>query len=353
MSLVESRPMTYSALFHGEMPYEPVPSLETIGLAGLWRVHTNKRGLDSNKLNHHLDRLPPIVTSTLVEHNERAHSGAVDEETIFGIIEPRTLDDVVEVTALMVRWWEKALWKNNMCSVLVLDQIRDRPIERAQRAHRRAVIIEAAAAVLQALPVFVTDPYTLSASEKKGLAKVLANWGPLFLQKWMNGDILSQWLEPQDISEKEAEEWQAVFAPYIRKRFITSNVNNPIAALDQAKTNLEDMTDTNIAQHLQWTIEEVQSVIQSGLRKHFAVINIANPWKAMEKVKANLAFLTDQNIAMRLGWTSEKVRATIPHGMRKYFSVHHINDPLSALERYAQDKLVYGGKIFSRRRRVE
>lgn len=42
--LVDNRPVAYEALFKGELPYEPQPDEADIGIAGLWRALTEKRG---------------------------------------------------------------------------------------------------------------------------------------------------------------------------------------------------------------------------------------------------------------------------------------------------------------------
>ena len=75
ISLVENREVVYESLFNGEMPIESQPTIEDIGLTGLWRLYTEKFGRNGDTLNSILDSLPLRVNSILTEHDIHASSG--------------------------------------------------------------------------------------------------------------------------------------------------------------------------------------------------------------------------------------------------------------------------------------
>ncbi len=339
MSLVENREVAYEALFLGELPYNPQPNLQDIGLAGLWRAHTIKKGSNGDALNELLSAVPSIVTDTLLEHDAVAHSGDADGEAIFSFIDRNTLPGVANTTAQVVKLWEKALWRNGE-STVIATSVSDKPahgsVTDERLAHWRAsrsLITETAAAVLKVLPVFVSNPRKPNQAESRNLARVLANWGPQFVTEWMDGSILSKWLEQQNLTDEQSKEWQDTITPGLRKYIAIGNTVDPLAALDKVKANLELMTDEVIADQLGWSIDEAKNIINPAIRKHFAVHNTVDPLAALDKVKANLELMTDEVIAERLGWSIDEAKNIINPAVRKYFAFNNTVDPLAALDK--------------------
>jgi AraC-like DNA-binding protein len=215
----------------------------------------------------------------------------------------------------------------------------------------KSLIVETASAVLQALPDFVKKPVDKVPSEKerKDLAKLIANWGPGFVNEWMRGKIIRRWLEEKNISQEEINEWLEAFTPGMRKHFAVNNVTDPLEALERVKHNLEqELTDDKISNALGWSEAEVKEVFTPGERKHFAVHNINNPSEALKRVKHNLEQeLTDDKISDELGWSETEVREVFTPSMRKYFAVHYINNPLEAPKRYIRGEIPYGGRYYT------
>lgn len=338
---MEDRAETYDALFSGELPNRPQPDEASVGLSGLWRIWTEKRGARGGRLTRRLNTVPEAVANTLKRHEDHARSETDDNNAIFGLTHPEeTLPILTHITSETIKLWEAALYRNNRAPLTLLDEetAPSKDEHEATDAHQThlqsydSLITETAGAVLQVLPVWAKDPYKPSKTEQKNLSMVLANWGPRFLTEWMNGSIITEWLRQQNATEEEIIEWQAVFTPSIRKRLIVSYVDSPLDALGKVKNNWEKLSDENIAAHLGWSEEEASSIFNSGMRKHLAVHYINDPIDPLERVRDNLARLTSENITNYLDWPEEVVESIFTAWIRKHFAVHNINDPFHPLK---------------------
>ena len=170
-------------------------------------------------------------------------------------------------------------------------------------------------------------------SDQKNLARLLANWSPSFIQNWFDGKIIQQWYRDNNISQEKQQEWNKIFTPFMVKYLIVHNLTDPINSLNRIKYNLETvLTDQNIANQLDWSVEEVKSMFTFFDKKHAALNSGLDPLEALKKIKYNLeTVLTDQNIADQLNLPLDKVQTLFTPFLRKYVAVHHIMDPLASL----------------------
>ena len=347
MSLVNNREVAYEALFLGELPYESQPNEQDIGLSGLWRAHTVKKGSNGNDLNDFLETIPATVTAVLSQHNTHANSEIGDDgQAIFGLVDPTSsLPIIANIVAKTVSTWEKSLWRNKYDSITARSITGDPTkqnqssttdsVDRERLAHRLAcesLIIETAAAAMTVLPLWAKRPLHPTMTEQKNIAKVLANWGPQFTIEWLSGSILNTWLQAQDITGEDNQQWQKLFSPSMLRQFAVYYINDPMSALDRVKTNLELMTDEAIANRLGWDEDQVRDTFSPVMRKYIA-IDYVEPLAALDRVKTNLELMTDEAIANRLGWDEDQVRDVFSPSLRKYFATRNINDPFSALDR--------------------
>ena len=352
--LLDNRAAAYEALFLGELPYNPQPDEADIGLSGLWRVHTPKRGRNGDELNYHLDTIPSQVYGLLLEHDIAAHNPDEPVETIFGLLDPKTtLPIISNITSQALTLWEKALWRNQYGPVVSTNGtnpveaggVEDAAKERlANLLAKKSLVIETAAAAMWVLPIFSRNALQPTRKEQADLAKILANWGPQFLVEWMDGSIITRWLDSLGITQTEKQDLlSTTFTPAIRKYLAVHNITDPLAALDRVKTNLDLLNDNQtLAERLGWSETEVTATFTPTIRKYLAVNNITDPLAALDRVKANLDLLNDnQALAERLGWSETEVAATFTPAIRKYLAVSNITDPLVGAEDYIYGKIKY------------
>ena len=280
MNLVENREVAYKAIFEGELPYESRPDIHDIGLSGLWRVHTTKLGVNGDELTKIHAAIPDYVCYVLKDHELRSRSDTVTN-SVFCIIDTNILEVVSGITSQAFLLWEKSLYRNNEDSVITgrtrLPQ-EDKDNERLVHSIcNESLIVETAAAVVRVLPIFSKNKLNPTSTESNNIAKIIANWGPEFLVKWMDGTILKQWLSQGNLDDNQIAEWLETIDTSTRKRFIVGNITDPLSALDRAKNNLEMLDDETIAKYLGWTVEKVGKNITPSLRKRFAVHNINDP----------------------------------------------------------------------------
>ena len=97
-NLVENREVAHEALFQGELPYEPQPEEQDIGLSGLWRAHTTKRGRKGEITDSHFDEIPKIVEAILSNHEKlsRSPEGA-NGAAIFSFLNPEIQEIATEI----------------------------------------------------------------------------------------------------------------------------------------------------------------------------------------------------------------------------------------------------------------
>jgi hypothetical protein len=353
ISLVDNREVVYESLFNGEMPIEPQPSIEDIGLTGLWRLYTEKFGRNGDDLNGLLNSVPSKVNAILTEHDIHASSGEDNGEAIFSFINPElSLHHVSDVTSNVMAYWEKALYRNNYKSIFgdskSAEGVREdeKSLRLANYQSTKSLVLETAAAVMQVMPLWSEKPFNPSAAEKNKLALVLANWGPKFFTEWMNGTILRNWINQNAISDDDADAYQELFSPSNLKRFAINNISNPLDAFDKVAANLAYMNDDVIAEYLGWSKEDVNQLFTPGIRRRFAINNISNPLDAFDKVAANLELLTDEVLVECLGWSRDEIKEIFTPGLRVHIAVRYGDDPLSAANDYIEGKIQYFGRTF-------
>ena len=355
-NLVENREVAHEALFQGELPYEPQPDEQDIGLSGLWRAHTTKRGRKGEIIDSHFDEIPKIVGAIISDHEKlsRSPEGA-NGAAIFSFLNPEIQEIVTEITTGAIKNWELALYRNKQPFLLGVSNEHLDDISNERLAHlvgMQSLVIETAAAAIESLPAFVEVPTKPTKTEKEDLSKIISNWGPNFVKEWFSGKIIEEHFRQSGLDDAEIREWLNTFTPGIRRRFAVGNITDPMEALDRVKANLESLNDQAIAERLDWSEEEAREIITPSTRRYFAVKNITNPMEALDRVKANLESLNDQAIAEQLGWREEEAREIITPSTRRYFAVNNTTDPFSGLIDYIDGRIQYGGTYYSGKGRV-
>ena len=287
MSLVDNREMAREALFFGELPYQPMPEEADIGIAGLLRVYTPKRGRNGGDLNDALSRVPDQVIKILVAQQVVA-TQCDNGDAVFSFIDmdTPTARAVIGVTAYCMQAWEKAMHRSDGPSLLNPTQdIKTKTDINERLGHllgAQSLVIETATAAAETLSVWCKNPNKPSDNELKNLSKVLSNWGPRFLTEWMNGSILDGWLKVQKLDEEEIAHWREIFTDSLKKHFAVENINDPLNALSRVKEHLETtLRDESIAERLGWSVEQVKEIFTDSLKKRFAVGNIGDPLKGI------------------------------------------------------------------------
>ena len=336
-NLVDNREVAYEALFQGELPYEPQPDEQDIGLSGLYREYTSKKGRPRGIEESHYDRIPEIINAILSDHESlsRSPEGA-NGGAIFSFLKPEYQTIIMELTSGAIIKWEKALIRNEQPFLISEDTGHLDDISNERLAHlvgMQSLVIETAAAAIGSLPAFVENPAKPTKTEKEDLSKIISNWGPNFVNEWFSGKIIEEHFRQSGLDDAEIQELLDTFTPSMRRYFAVGNINNPMEALDRVKANLESLSDEAIAERLGWSEEEAGEFITPSIRRRFAVSNITDPMEALDRVKANLESLSDEAIAERLGWSEEKAREIITTGILRQLAVEHINNPMEALDR--------------------
>ena len=280
-NLVENREIAHEALFQGELPYEPQPDEQDIGLSGLWRAHTRKSGRKGETVDSHFDEIPKIVEKILSDHERlrRSPEGA-NGAAIFSFLNPEAQTLVSNITTGCIKNWELALYRNEHPFLLSVRNEHLDNVTSERLAHlvgMQSLVIETAAAVMQVLPEFVENPTKPSKDQQNNIAKIVSNWGPNFAREWFNGVIIEKHFKESGLNEAEVKEWLDTFIPGMRRRFAVNNITDPMAALDRVKENLDMMTDAAIAERLGWSEDDVRDIITPSIRRHFAVHNITDP----------------------------------------------------------------------------
>jgi hypothetical protein len=134
----------------------------------------------------------------------------------------------------------------------------------------------------------------------------------------------------------DIEEVKDMITLGMKKHLAINHISNPLEALRKVKYNLENiLSDENIATELDWNIEEVRGIIVPWMKKDLAISYISDPIEALRKVKYNLKYiLTDENIANEFNLSVEEVKNKVSMRDRRYFALFNISDPLKGLENY-------------------
>ena len=325
-SLINNRHYYYDQLFDCPLDNQFEFNENDISVASLCRL-TRKEGKRSRQLDDHLNLLPKLITNILSNNDARARN---NQEAVFGFIDQTAFENVTKITAHVFYLWELSQSRNHL-SYLVDEQNESNDLNN--------FVIETASAVMSLGSEKQYFDFNQPADQKK-IAKLLANWSPNFINEWFEGKTIQQWYQDSGISQEKQQEWNKIFTPSMVKNLIVHNSTDPIGTLNTIKYNLETvLTDQNIADQLDWPLEEVKSFLTTGLKIRFAMHNILDPLKAVRRFKYNLeTVLTDQNIADQLDLSLDKVQTLFTPYLRKYVAVHHIMDPLASCQRYYQTK---------------
>lgn len=267
---MDHRVVSYDFLFAGEIPSETTANIDgaNLSMAGLCRATVRHTGQYPHALRQRLDDLPHTIDTILEHHDIQARAG--DEKAAFAFTNDQHRQLVGELVSGVFKQWEITRSKNNQ-----------RPLVSAVVDTKRWLVIETAAAVMTAADKHNGFDIQKNKSDRENLVKVISCWGPEFSRRWFNGDVLSAWLEGQQISPEEQAEWQEIFSPFMRKRFINSSILNPLGALERVKHHLEiTLSDKNIAAYLGWSIELTAEVFTRSVRRQVALSYISDPLKA-------------------------------------------------------------------------
>jgi hypothetical protein len=121
-------------------------------------------------------------------------------------------------------------------------------------------------------------------TDQKNLARLLANWSPSFITEWFEGKTIQQWYQDNDISQEKQQEWNKIFTPAMMKYLIVGNLTDPIGALNTIKYNLETvLTDQNLADQFNLSIDEAQALLPPSLRKYVAIHHIMDPLASCQR----------------------------------------------------------------------
>lgn len=371
--LVTNRPNAYRILFDGELPYETEPAKEDIGLSGLLRAHTHKGGSPGDELEDHLSSNLSRVREILLSHqivsgpNGPAES---NRSAIFHIIDKDVMETTIEITTEAFRRWEIALYRNGEPYLLGgainhgdNSETGNRERSRQKMASSNAeksLVVEAAAAVLEVLPIVSKNPKNPTRTDIKNLVNGLSNWGPKFLKEWFNGDIIAHWCKDKSMTDEQMEYWLKTFNPSIRKLLMVNNIRDPLGALDKIRLNLtETLTIENIESRLRLGEEQlaekdrmsdegIKSLLEiftPGIIKQLAVDYITDPLDAVDRVKHNYTdLLSDESITNHLRLTNheltqeqiESLLSILSPSARAILAVNYIANPLKAV-----DKIIY------------
>ena len=291
--LVGNREHAEDALFRGELPYEPQPPEPDIGLAGLYRT-TRKSGSRGEELETQQSVAQTKVREILSDHQRLSRDpNAPEGSAIFSFLDSNYQSLVTEITAQCIANFELGLYRRDYPFIMNNrnPQSSDQEIREAHLLSQRSIVVETAAAVMKAMPAFIGNPDRIKETEKKDITKIVSNWGPEFTIQWFDGTIINKHFVELGMEEAEIGELMEVFTSSLRKRLAVGNINDPLAALERVKDNIDLLTDQAIAEKTGWSPEEVREVFTSGIRKYLAVNNINDPLKGVKDyIAGNISF---------------------------------------------------------------
>jgi len=348
-NLVDNREVAYEALFQGELPYEPQPDEQDIGLSGLYREYTSKKGKPRGIEESHYDRIPEIINAILSDHESlsRSPEGA-NGGAIFSFLKPEYQTIIMELTSGAIIKWEKALIRNEQPFLISEDTGHLDDISNERLAHlvgMRSLVIETAAAMLEVLPISATKPMDPTIADKNELINIISNWGPKFAKEWFSGTIIEEHLRKSGLEDSEIQERLHEFTPALRRRLLYTKPQRPLEQLDRVIANITLMKDDKaIATRLGWSVDEVKEFFTSSSRKTIAVGNITDPMSKLDKIRVNFELLTDDNLGNHIrqyelddSQIQEFLDSLIP-SRRRQIAIDSI-DPLKTI-----DKIFYNLK---------
>jgi hypothetical protein len=373
LSMIDNRPYSYKALFNGELPYEPKPDPEDLGLAAFTRSKGRSKGLSreqqqtkasisehvANLINKQPRRLE--VTERLEEldiqeanvasiYNLNSILNVDNPNSIFSFIcSKQEVDIIASIVSKVLSYYELALSRDGsqLFPSVNNKEFRTKQDLKAHNASRLgydALALELAASVMQVLPIFTNKNKPgsdfkanklPSSLVQRDIVSLLTKWGPAFIQEWFDDTIIKNYLISEGLDHEQQQYWLGVFNWSTKSTIISNFISNPLDAVKRIKHNLEHiLTDENIARELSWDIEEVRSIITSSMKKVLASTYISNPLEALRKVKYNLEnILSDENISKELNWDIEEVRGIITPSIKKHLAISNISNPLEALRK--------------------
>jgi hypothetical protein len=325
-SLADQRELHYETLFAGELPYQPLSDEATVGIAALART-TFRGGQRPVALKEHLANLPDLVSDYLDIHDELGRYSEDPSVAVFCFVDEEDRLEVTGIVTEVIEQWERACHRLGREPLITHDET------------GYGLIIETASAVSRAFMALAATGVDISSErDRRAVSKLITSWGPEFATQWLNGELLTQWMAHNQITEPEdIQFWNEFVTPGLLVEKLHTNIANPLDALDRIKYNLETyLTDTKIAKYLGWSVQETAEFMTPSTRKQFAVKYIGNPVKGLEQLKHNYeTVLSDQALAENLGWPVEKVNETLNPYMRKMIALQNPKNTLEVARQVA------------------
>lgn len=340
-SLIDYRPQAYETLFLGEMVYERRPPETEVGVAGLLRLYTETRGRRSTG---NVKLVEQRVGHILQQHDTNARQPGREDDALFGLIDPTTdLPLLIELTSAIMTRWNKALLIRQEPPFFSDDQD-EWPIPAVE-----SLVLETASATLKVLPFMTGRAPGLSAAQKANVVQVVAKWGPDFVESWISGAILEEWLTTHGLPAEEIAYWKKEITPGYRKIILNGSITDPLPNLKKLKQNLELLADDNlIAEQMGWSVQEVTDFFLPSHRKELAIAYLSNPLASLVKIKANMALLTEAKIAELLGWSLPEVQDIFSLSVRRRIAVNNVRHPLSAVEQVKHNLTILSDRAIAR-----
>lgn len=279
------------------------------GLSGYYLQYDARHATPPKGLRPLLDQADDIVAKTLERHNRDARFIDPPYSAAYYILDPSTLNTVAAITASIVKKWARPLWTKDQ-TLLLPDRRRYKyrggqltEEEEATEAHAKGVIIEVGAAVMEAGSLAVGDLSTVT--NARMVSEIVTGRGPEFLRQWLSKDILSRWLETTGrLDEKEA--WDAFAVKGILLSALTSDIANPLRALDRMKKAHDGLTTEAIALRTGWPADRINTELPANTRKQIAR-KYTNVNEGLDRIVQRLEAATVSNICTYTGWEQKKV----------------------------------------------
>jgi hypothetical protein len=318
----------YKELFSGELPYDPQPAEEDTSLASLARI-TRRSGIFVQEVRRHVDSMAHLVERVLADHELLAQSAEASPEAIFCFAGPQQQRVVAEVVTYMCRQWELTQARRGFPFIFS-----------DPRAPSRWLIIEAAAAAATSGTPRNGFFLEISNHDRRRLAKLLAVWGPKFVDQWFDGTILRQWAQVQGMSDEVFETWRTTFGPAELRAVADKNNLDPLGALNRAKAHLEGpLSSAAIAEKVGWSIDEVALIFTPARRLLLTIVYPTGFDAALRRIKRNLEeVVTCQNLAERYGMSDHRVREVFTPSRRVAIAVACTAKPLTACDRLYRNR---------------
>lgn len=185
--------------------------------------------------------------------------------------------------------------------------------------------------------VYDRPPIEWHASDRldKLLIMALANRGPRFIERWMNGDIIGDYLTQRFDDEETVRSWLGDLGPSARKSILSKNIKDPHSALARFVNNVLSLNNEALADRFGMSPAEVGALVSASDRRAIAIGHPKDPVgfaeQAIEGFRGALGY---ENIATVMGCTPEEAELLLSPSARWRMAISNIN-PQGALERYS------------------